>query len=588
MFSIASQIDDLKKIVFVLPRRRRQQFLAMLFLMLCGAIAEFVTLGAVVPFISIMGDPLTFFEKVSGTIAGGMLSDMNVSEARLALTAIFVALLVIAGTIRIVISWLSTRFAMAIGNDLSMTVYRNILDQSYSFHLNTPSADLLSSMQKINLFSTMVLIPLMQSTTALVTSVFIVAALLLVNTELTLLILVLTGSLYLVINFSLQPVLRRNSVDIAQGQSEKIRLVQEGVGGIRDIIINGLRDFYLNRFAIVEGRLRRRQTVNIFLTNVPRYFVETALLVVTTVVVYFVSRESGELSTILPTAAAFALGLQRILPNMQLIYRGRALISANSGSISDVRRFADMKSPRIDVAQRLQLRFDTELALQDVSFRYPGQTEDVLDSVNLRIAKGSFIGITGETGGGKSTLVDLIMGLQLPLSGRVLIDGVMLEEVNIASWRSRIAHVPQSIFLVDGTIGENIALGIDLGELDNARLEEVVMRAELGELIASLPGGLNARVGERGVRLSGGQRQRIGIARALYLNRDVLVLDEGTSALDSDTQRKVMGNLRDYMSGITVISITHRVDTLVNCDEIIRVEKGKCWLQRKKSGQRIS
>lgn len=570
-----SQFKDIKLLAAELPQRRRTQLLLVLAIMLSGAFAEFVTLGAIVPFIHIMSDPAGFLQDRQGGLVGGLMSGQTEQQARLTLTLLFMGALLLAGTIRVLITWSTAKFAMRIGYDLTSTVYRNIIQQDYSFHLSNSSAELLGSLQKINVFAAGVVQPVMQAISAAITSVFIVAALVVINPVVATSAFLIILGLYLLIYLIVQPFQRQNGVVIAWSQSQRMRLVQEAFGGIRDIIINGLRGFYIGRFSGIENDLRNRMASNIVLSNVPKSIIETLLLAIASLAIYFHSSASGDFSSILPTAAAFALGMQRMLPYMQLAYRGRAQMTANAASTSDVRNFVSMKAPKPPADRWTDIAFDCDLRLEGVGFSYGTEGAPVLSDITFQIPKGAFVGITGQTGSGKSTLVDLIMGLQLPGSGTINVDGIALSRSNLGAWRSRIAHVSQSVFLVEGTIRENIALGVAQADIDEDRLEDVIRRAELTTVVADLADGLDTAVGERGARLSGGQRQRIGIARALYLNRDVVVLDEATSALDNATQTKVMANIRSMDQHVTILSITHRLDTLQGCDFIIHLEKGR-------------
>lgn len=569
------QLHDIIIVFRCLPVRRRKQFFLILCMMLIGAVAEFVALGAIVPFITVMADPAGFLQAKDAGLIARLVADAEVQQARLALTLFFLTVVLLAGTARLVISWLTARYAMMVGHDLSMVVYRNMIQQDYMFHLTNSSAELVAAMQKINQFSSNVLWPIMQSITSVLTVSFIFTALLLISFPIAVSALAIIATLYSAIVLIVQPFQRRNSVVIATAQSEKIRLLQEGFGGIRDIIINGLQRVYINRFGKTEYAFRTRQSTNMILNNGPRVFVETLLLIVAGLSLFVVSNGIDDLTGILPTAAAFALGFQRILPYMQMVYRGRAMITSNSASTSDVRQFVTLPRPAVPSSPSSEISFTERLELKDVSFAYGAEGTQAVEAITLMIPKGAFVGITGPSGSGKSTLVDLTMGLQLPTSGKLLIDKKQIHRDNLAGWRARIAHVSQSVFLIEGTIRDNVALGIPSDEVESARLIASLRMAELADFVAQQDNGLDTWVGERGARLSGGQRQRIGIARALYLDRDVLVLDEATSALDEVTQAKVMANIRAMKSQITILSITHRLDTLKGCDTIIELEDGR-------------
>lgn len=568
-----TQFQDLLAVFRRLPGRRRKQFGALLCLMLLGALAEFVALGAIIPFMSVMADPVAFLDEQQSGWVPALLGEADADSARLILTVCFLAIVLVAGAVRLLILWATGRFSLMVGYDLSMIAYRNLVEQDYAFHLKDSSAELVGAMQKIGTFSRAVLTPVMQALTALVTVVFIIAALLVINIKVALLTFGLILGLYLLLLAVFQPVQRRNSVIIAAAQSDKVRLVQEAFGGIRDIIVNGLQGAYIRQFRGVEYGLRVRQAQNMLMSNAPRLMVETTLLVAAATALYFLSTGLNDLAEILPTAVAFAVGLQRILPYMQVIYRGRAQIAGNAASTADVRGYVDIVLP--PKSDGTAVSFEVAITLENVCFRYGAEGNYALQDITLSIPKGSFIGITGQSGSGKSTLIDVIMGLHLTDCGALRVDGEVIAHPALRGWRAHIAHVSQAVFLIEGSVRENIALGVDRADIDDARLQEAIRLSELTDVIGQLDIGLDTRVGERGARLSGGQRQRIGIARALYLNRDVMVLDEATSALDNATQEKVMANIRSMRRDMTIISITHRLDTLAGCDQIFELNQGR-------------
>jgi ATP-binding cassette subfamily B protein len=302
--------------------------------------------------------------------------------------------------------------------------------------------------------------------------------------------------------------------------------------------------------------------------------VGVAVVLIAVLAVWFSTQPGGLLAAV-PILGALAIGAQRLLPMAQAVYFGWAGYSAHADSIADVFELLEMpieaESPG---GAATAIAFEHGLAMHDITFRYADGTE-ALSSVNLEIAKGERIGIVGKTGSGKSTLVDVLMGLLAPTEGVLLVDGEPVAGARVAGWRARIAHVPQSIFLRDATIAENIAFGTAKGEIDDALVRDSAGHAGLLEFIESLPKGFSTVVGERGIRLSGGQRQRIGIARALYKNADLLILDEATSALDSETEAAVMQSVETLSSNLTVVLIAHRLSTVAICDRVYRLDGGR-------------
>jgi len=295
---------------------------------------------------------------------------------------------------------------------------------------------------------------------------------------------------------------------------------------------------------------------------------------------YFLGQRGGGLAAALPVLGALALGAQRLLPAVQSTYAAWANIAGSHALLLDTLELLDQPVPAESgprAPRPLVLR--DCIRFEGVSFRYRHDGPWVVDGVDLLIPKGARVGLVGSTGGGKSTTIDLLMGLLPPTGGSILIDDMPLNHDNLRAWQRSIAHVPQSVFLADTTFAENIALGVPRDAIDMERVRESAHRAMIGEFVEASPGGYRAQVGERGVRLSGGQRQRIGIARALYKQASVLVFDEATNSLDSLTERAVVDNIRALDPELTIVLIAHRVTTVRHCSAIVQMEKGRVVAQ---------
>jgi len=372
--------------------------------------------------------------------------------------------------------------------------------------------------------------------------------------------------------------LERNSQILAESYDRRIQIVQESLGGIRDIIIDGSQPLYLDMFKRVDLQMATARANTAFIGAAPRYVIEAlGITVIAGLAVLLSSRTSG-FAGALPILGALALGAQRLLPLLQQIYFGWSTAQGNQAVVDQVLDLFRLPLPRqrADAIARPRLPFERSIEFDRVSFRYEARREAALEDISFTIPNGSRLALVGKTGSGKSTLADLLMGLLVPTSGRILIDGVELGDEAREAWRRSIAHVPQSIFLADTTIARNIAVSVDDDALDMGRVEEAAAKAQLHDFIGSLPDGYRTLVGERGVRLSGGQRQRLGIARAIYRKAPVLVLDEATSALDDETEAAVMRALDTLEAeGRTVIMIAHRLSTLAGCDIAARLERGR-------------
>jgi ATP-binding cassette subfamily B protein len=354
---------------------------------------------------------------------------------------------------------------------------------------------------------------------------------------------------------------------------ERTRTVQEGLGGIRDIILDRSEPLFEAKFRELDSRYRRVQAATQFVAGAPRFVVEAAGLVAIALVTLAMSLEPGGVVKAIPVLGALALGAQRLLPLLQQAYYGWSVASGNFHAFRDV---IDLMQAPIPEPQppAPPLAFDRELAFEGVGFRYP-EGRFALSQVDLRLRAGEHVGIAGPTGGGKSTLLDLLMGLLEPDEGRILVDGRPLDAASRPAWQAGLAHVPQAIYLADDTIAANIAFPREAEGMDSGRLASAVRAAQLEDFLAGLPDGLKTVVGERGVRLSGGQRQRIGLARALYRRPRLLILDEATSALDEATEAAVLAALQALRDDLTLVTVAHRATTLAACDRLIRVDGGR-------------
>jgi ATP-binding cassette subfamily B protein len=352
------------------------------------------------------------------------------------------------------------------------------------------------------------------------------------------------------------------------------------LGAIREVLLNNNQPFYVDAFRRADWSNRYAYATNAFLGSCPRYALEALGMILIAMLAYGLSLQPGGLKSSLPLLGAMALGAQRLLPALQQIFGAWAGILGSQADLVDALILIEQPLPeKLLLATPAPLDFQDEIQLNDVYFRYAQDGPWVLQDLNLRFSRGARVGLVGSTGCGKSTTMDLLMGLLIPISGLILVDGVPLDGENIRAWQRIIAHVPQNIFLADTTLAENIAFGEPLESIDMERVRQAAKQAKIAEFIECNPEGYNVLVGERGIRLSGGERQRIGIARALYKQAKVLVFDEATSALDNTTERDVMNAIEELGRDLTIIIIAHRLTTISRCDLIVELEHGKIVAQ---------
>ncbi|MDA8130453.1 MAG: ABC transporter ATP-binding protein [Elusimicrobia bacterium] len=561
----------------LLPARRRRQFLLLLGLMLVSAFAEVVSLGAILPFLAVITTPGKVFSYKLVASAAAACGITEAGQLVLPLTVAFAVVSLGAGLIRILVLWASTRLTASSGSELSIEVYRRTLYQPYQVHIASNSSEVINGItNKVNGVVFGVVLPMLALLSSALVLVAVMAALLAIDPLVATIATAGFGASYALITLFYRRRLRRNSARIAREQTQVLKALQEGLGGIRDVLLDGAQPVYCEIYRKADVPFRLAQGDNSFVGQGPRYAIEAVGMVLITVLAFGLSRQPGGVAAAFPVLGALALGAQRLLPALQQIYNAWTSMAGNQVQLSDVVEILERPIP----PEALQpvpapLAFVRELRFEKVSFRYAPGGPLVLSGLDVSIPKGARVGLIGATGSGKSTAVDLLMGLLLPTGGRILVDGTPLADAGIKAWQRTIAHVPQSIYLADASLAENIAFGVPPPAVDMALVKRAARQAQIADFIESGPEGYDAVAGERGVRLSGGQRQRIGIARALYKRASVLILDEATSALDSATEQAVMDSIDALKGGLTVIMIAHRVTTLKRCDFILQLDAGR-------------
>ena len=566
-----------------LSRQHKKQFLLIFILMIISSLAEIISVGAIFPFLGVLTAPEYIYLHSLMQPVIKILGITSSEQLFLPLVISFVISVVVAGVLRVFLLYVINRFEQLIGTEFSAHIYRRTLYQDYATHIGHNSSEIISSIiSKVNIVIKGVIIPVLELLSSSLSLFGIMFILVFIDYKIALVSFGIFGAIYWILYSFLHKKIIINSQYISSGSTNTIKALQEGLGGIRDILIDSNQEFYCKLFIQADTPYRRAISDNNFISYAPRFVIETLGLVLISGLAYYLSQQKDGISVAIPMLGLLAMAAQRLMPAIQKIYSSVTSIKGSYYSVKDILYLLDQPiSSYIDQQQLSIVPFKKDIKLDNVWFRYNKKTPWILKEVNLTFNKGSRIGFVGETGRGKSTLLDLVMGLLSPTKGHLKIDSKIVSMNNIRLWQSHIAHVPQNIYLSDGTIEENIAFGIPADKIDAESVKKVAELANISKFIDSCAQGYKTFVGERGVRLSGGQRQRIGIARALYKSADVLIFDEATNALDVETESAIMESIEKLGKNLTIFIITHRVATLKACDLIVELDKD-CTINIKK------
>ena len=583
-------LKQLKDLYQLLDVGQKKRLLRLQILVVMMAFAELTSVVAIAPFMSLVADPSVL--NGDGLVAG-LYSISGIEQPRSFLFWLGVAVLVmltLAASISMITIWRLSMYGSRVGAEISSRLYRHYMYQNWLFHAGGSSSQLTNKIaQETARLTNGVINPFMQMNARLTLVVLMSVALVLYDPAVAVIGIGIFSFAYLLIFKFIRKRIVRNGKQVTNAQKQRFKMMGEGFGGIKDVILLGRQALFVNQFDEACKQVAVAQGRNQVMTQTPRYIMElVAFGTIIFLTLFLLSSKEGGIQNVLPILSVFALAGMKLLPAFQQVY---ASISQIRGSLVAFEEIRDdlsnslneqtgslIKNKNIKNDNSKDAGFwhaENEIKFEGVTYSYPGKSSKALNDVCLTIPVKKVIGLVGESGSGKSTAVDILLGLLEPDNGRVTIDGIELSRDNIRSWQNMIGFVPQSIFLSDNSIAANIAYGVPENEINIDKLRKAASLAHLDSFLRELPDGLFARVGERGVQLSGGQRQRIGIARALYEEAEILVLDEATSALDGITEKKIMEAIHDFSGQKTIIIIAHRLATVKKCDSIFLFSKGR-------------
>ncbi len=572
--------DLIRRVLFLARPYGRAKLFFIFSLSLAQALFQVIGITSIFPFLAIAADPDRIRRSHFGTRFLSLFPPMEDRQLLLVAGVIAIAGLVASNAVNLLAEYARTRYTENFGHWLRVRLLRRMASQPYTYFLQRNSGELLKKiLSDVASYTNGVLLPLLDTVARVFTAALVLATLFLVQPVIAVSAAIGLGGFYVTIFRLLARKRREVDENLRISVSGVFREAQQMLSGIKPVKVHRAEEHFLNRFARHSAVIAQTNARLPIFSNSARYLVEPLAFGGLVVAVLLLAARGRDFSDILPNLGVMALAGYRLLPSLQLLYSQLTQISSVRHALNEVYdEFAAAetdKSIRPEIigdalAPARPLRWSDAIVLREVGFRYPGASRPALDGLSLTIPKNSSVGVIGPTGSGKSTLVDLLLGLYHPTAGEILIDDRPLTPELVPSWQASIGYVPQDIFLIDDTIARNIAFGLPDNEIDPARLREACAIAQLLDFVeAELPDGFDTNVGERGVRLSGGQRQRIGLARALYHRPSLLILDEATSALDMATEAKLLDALRSLAGKLTMVVAAHRLSAVANCDQLI-------------------
>ena len=571
-------MDALKKILFILDKNDRVKAIKILFFMLISVFLEALGISLILPIITIMveSDIKSLHPLISQFVT--YLGNPGQMELIVILLIFLMIIFIVKNIFLAIYFWVQFSFVVDITKNLGSKLLGRYLSMPYPEHVKRNSSIFIRNVTKeIGQFNSLLVAYLMLCIDILMivfisTVIFIVEPLGLLIAS-----LILFSSSYMFYSFTRDRTVKYGKNRLYH-DGKRIYSVQESIGAIRDVIIHGTEKVFLKKFNFHNEETVINERNYEFIRSLPRLFIETVAIITFGFIIILSLNYSPSVNSLLPVLGLFAGAAIKLMPSINRIIGSFQAIKYNSASVTALfdELHLDIRS-KDDLISINKINFDNKLILKNVKFVYPSQEKEVLDKINLEIIPGKSIGFVGKSGSGKSTIVDLIVGLISPTEGEISSDGVNIQS-NLRSWQEKVGYVSQNTFLLDDTLKRNIAFGVSDDQINEEHLNQCIVESQLSDYVNSLPNGIETTVGERGVRISGGQRQRVAIARALYSNPSLLIFDESTSALDTSTEKDIMNVIFGLKGKKTILIVSHRMSTIDNCDIVFKLDNGN--LQR--------
>lgn len=570
----------IKKLFFLLSRKEKKLAVLLLICVIIMAVLDMIGIASILPFITIILDPTqvetnTFLNTI---YKFSSLYGVKTYQEFIFVLGVFIfALLIFSSIFKTITTYFQNNFVYMREHSVGKRLVKGYLHQNYSWFLHRHSTNIgkiiLSEVGQVIANG---IAPLIELISKSIVAFAIITLLFLINPKLAFYITSILTAVYVSIFYIARYFLNQEGKRRFKSNHLRFKTVSEAFSAIKEIKIGGLEKNYFDKFSNSSQIFARSQTLQIVISQIPRLILETIAFGGILLILFYMSRSTGNFNSALPVIGLYVFASYRLMPALQQIYSCFTALTFVGPALNKV--YEDLRSQKKfnKNQDKVNLSFYKKIELKNIYYNYPKKSKSTLKNINLSIPAKSTVGLTGTTGSGKTTVVDIILGLLEPQKGSLKVDGKLITKRNVRSWQRSIGYVPQNIYLRDDTIAANIAFGEELKDINQNTVEKVAKIANLHEFVINeLPQKYQTIIGEQGVRLSGGQRQRIGIARALYHSPQLLILDEATNALDNKTEQAVIDAINNSFKDKTVILITHRLNTMKNCNIIFKLEKGE-------------
>ena len=559
------------KIFSFLKKKRQNQFILVIFFSFFASILEVVTLGILVPFLQIILDNSMLDTGSKYILYIKEVFNINsTSEFIIFFSIIFILVSAISGFFRIYLLSYMIKLSNLSSADIGAEVYKKTLFQPYQVHTSEGSSFVISGIVKKIQDVTVVLFSIVNFFSSLLIFLSIFLFIVYVDPIIILTSVTIFSLIYILFSISTKKKLISNSAKIANEETFIVKALQEGMGSIRDVLLNSAQNFYVDIYKSSISNLNKANGENEFLNQSPRLFMETIVIIFIGALIMLLSLFEKSIAEFLTSIGILVLGSQRMLPLLNKIYVSWNILQGKKSSLEDILFLLNKKINDLKIYNNLELIVDS-VTFKNVDFKYDTSTNYVFKNLNFCLKMKKKIGIYGKSGSGKSTFLDLLTGLLAPTSGNILLGKNVLNDETDFFWKNKISYISQEVYLADTSILKNIALSDQFTNINRAHAENCAKKAKIHDFIIS-NGGYDVATGERGIRLSGGQKQRIGIARALYKNSDLIIFDEATSALDNQTEEEVFKSIYDLNPDLSIVIVSHRISSLARCDEIYEIK----------------